>query len=143
MARSSSMGREYEWLFGALPQNSAPAYLCERVFGAMTRERIRILRMRLVFSSCTGALSLGGFIIAGKALVSAMTASGFLTYASLAVTDSSAVFGSSHSFLLSLLESLPGPEVVFSLALLAVLIQSLRILVVATIDWAWNKPRFA
>ncbi|HVX90388.1 MAG TPA: hypothetical protein VHC20_02000 [Candidatus Paceibacterota bacterium] len=137
------MGREYEWLFGALPQNSAPAYLCERVFGAMTRERIRILRMRLVFSSCTGVLSLGGFIVAGKALVAAMSASGFLTYASLALTDSSAVLGSSHSFLLSLLESLPGPEVVFSLALLAVFIQSLRVLVVSGIAWAWRTERFA
>lgn len=143
MARSTDMGREYERLFGALSQNSAPAYLCERVFGAIQRERVRTLRMRLVFSSCTGALSLAGFILAGKALVSAMAASGFLTYASLALTDSSTVFGTGRIFALSLLESLPGPEVVLSLALLAVLIQSLRVLVVSGIEWAWNKPQFA
>ena len=137
------MGREYERLFGALPQDSAPAYLCERVFGAIQRERMRMVRMRLVFSSCTGALSLAGFILAGKALLSAMTASGFLTYASLALSDSGTVMSTSHIYLLTLLESLPGPEVIVSLALLAVLIQSLRVLIVAGIEWKWSAPGFA
>lgn len=136
------MGREYERLFGALPKNSAPAYLCERVFGAIHRERVRILRTRLVFSSCTLLVSLAGTVAAVRALFTAMSASGFTSYASLAISDSSVVFGSGQSFLLSLLESLPAPEVMFSLALIAILIQSIRVLVASSIEWAW-APRFA
>ena len=128
------MGREYERLFGALPKNSAPAYLCERVFGAIQRERVRILRRRLVFSSCTGVLSLLGAAFAVNALAAALRTSGFTDYASLIVSDHDAVFASGTAFFYTLLESLPGPETVLALVLIAVLIQSLRVMIASYID---------
>jgi hypothetical protein len=136
------MGREYEWLFGALPKKSAPAYLCERVLDAIHRERVRLVRTRLVFSSCALVASLVGSVVAVRALIEAMIASGFTTYASLAVTDSGTVFTSGSSFFLTLLESLPGPEVVASLAFLAILIQSMRVALASGIAWAY-APKLA
>ena len=137
------MVREYERLFGALPQITAPASLCERVFVAVSRERVRLARTRLVFSSCTTAASLFGIVFAGQALVSAMRASGFPSYASLLISDSGAVLANGQSFLYTLLESLPGPEVILTLALFAVLIQSLRVMVPAFIEYAWARPMSA
>ncbi len=131
---------EYGRLFGVLPQTNAPAYLCERVSGAVSRERIRLARIRLVFSSGTTLVSLFGVVFAGRALITAMTMSGFSSYASLAVTDSGTVFANGQSFLFTLLESLPGPEVMLMLALLAVLIQSLRIMVASGIEYTWARP---
>jgi hypothetical protein len=128
------MGREYERLFGALPKNSAPAYLCERVFGAIHRERVRILRRRLVFSSCTAAASLFGAVFAVRAFAAALETSGFTDYASLIVSDHDAVLASGNVFLYTLLESLPGPEAVLVLALIAVLIQSVRVMIASYID---------
>lgn len=131
------MGREYERLFGALPGRDAPAYLCERVLGAVSRERVRILRMRLVFSSCAALASLIGVVSAASMLVSAMAASGFSAYASLFISDGSLVPAFGSSFLLSLAESLPGPEVALALFLIAVLIQSLRVLARSSFEWAF------
>jgi hypothetical protein len=137
------MGREYERLFGALPKNSAPSYLCERVFGAIHRERVRILRRRLVFSSCTGLLSLLGVTFAVNALAEALQTSGFTDYASLIVSDHDAVFASANVFLYTLLESLPGPETVTVLALLAILIQSVRVMVASYLDATAPRPALA
>lgn len=128
------MGREYERLFGALPKNTAPAYLCERVFGAIHRERVRTLRRRLVFSSCTAAASLFGAVFAIRAFATALEASGFTDYASLIVSDHDAVLASGNAFVYTLLESLPGPEAVLVLALIAVLIQSVRVMIASYID---------
>lgn len=137
------MGREYERLFGALPKNSAPAYLCERVFGAIHRERVRILRRRLVFSSCTGLLSLAGAAFALNSLIDALRTSGFTDYASLLVSDHDAVLASGSAFFYTLLDSLPGPETVLALALLAVLIQSVRVMIASYVDAAAPRPVLA
>jgi hypothetical protein len=129
------MGREYERLFGALPRISAPAYLCERVLIAVSRERIRLARMRLVFSSCTGAVSLFGVFIALRALMDASVTSGFATYSSLILSDGTAVAGNASNFFQTLLESLPTPEIMVTLACLAVLVQSVRVMISSTIEW--------
>ena len=113
--RIKAMGTNYERLFQVLPQESAPAYLCERIFEAILRERDRnsILweRSRLVFSSLTGAGSLWGLAFALPALMRASDASGFTTFASLFVSDSDLLASHFSTFALSLLEALPGLEV--------------------------------
>jgi len=134
------MGREYERLFGALPKIEAPAYLCERVLVAVSRERIRLVRMRLVFSSCASFLSLAAIFTAGRMLVNAMHATGFSSYASLMLSDGGAVLGNGHAYLLTLAESLPGPETILTLLALAVLIQSLRVMISSGIEWVWARP---
>src|SRR5262249_29998247 len=88
----------------------------------------------LVFSSCAVAASFAGAILAVRALVEALASSGFTAYASLIVSDHDVVFASGNTFLATLLESLPGPEVVIALAVLAVLIQSLRVFVGSLVD---------
>lgn len=140
MGTERNTGEEYGRLFGALPQIKAPAYLCERVLVAVSRERVRASRTRLVFSSGATVISLFGVVVAVRALFAAMNESGFSSYAWLAVSDSGSVFANAHSFFYTLLESLPGIEVIVTLALLAVLIQSLRVLIISGIEYTWARP---
>jgi len=120
------MGTSYEQLFKVLPQESMPAYLCERICGAILRERERHERTRLVFSSLTGIASLAGLILSLPALVSASSASGFSTFASLFISDSDLVSAHLSTFGLTLLEALPGFEVSVTLLLLSIFLVSLQ-----------------
>jgi hypothetical protein len=139
----NDMGREYERLFGALPACDAPSYLCERVIGAVLRERVRILRTRLVFSSCGVLFAFVGGLFAFSLLTAAMTASGFSAYLSLLISDSASVPALGNAYLYSLLESLPGFEVALALFFVAVLIQSLRVLIASGMDWRKTGPVLA
>jgi hypothetical protein len=84
-----------------------------------------------------------GVVFAFSTLMKAMAASGFSAYVSLLISDGSAVPAFGSSFLFSLLESLPGLEVALSLFFVAVLIQSLRVLIVSSIDWRTSRQVFA
>jgi hypothetical protein len=124
------MGTNFDRLFQALPQESSPVYLCERIYLAILREREResLLwqRGRVIISSLSGISSLVGLMFALPALMSAATASGFSTFASLFVSDSDLVVSHFSSFGLSLLEALPGFEVTLTLFLLTVFLVSLQ-----------------
>lgn len=143
----TDMGSQYERLFGVLPATTPTAHLCERVTVAIREERARLARARFALSSLSLVLSAGGLFIAGRALIAAAYQSGFSAYASLAFSDGGTVmahlssFG--PSFMGALLESLPGPETVFTLALIAVLIESLRVLIVSAVDWKQARPAAA
>jgi hypothetical protein len=120
------MGTDYEQLLKVLPQEIMPAYLCERICEAILHERARHERTRLVFSSLTGISSLVGLMLALPALVSAASASGFSTFASLFISDQDLILSHFSSFGLTLLEALPGFEVTVTLFLLAVFLVSLQ-----------------
>ena len=124
------MGVSYERLFQVLPQESIPTYLCERICGAILRERERnsILweRTRLITSSLSGISSLVGLMFALPALMTASSTTGFSTFAGLFVSDSDLLFSHFSTFGLSLLEALPGFEVTITLLLLAVLLVSVQ-----------------
>jgi hypothetical protein len=137
------MGSQYERLFGVLPACMPSDHLCERVTDAIRLERVRSARARFVLSSLSLVLSAIGSFIAGRALIAAAYQSGFSAYASLAFSDGGIVSAHFSSFGLTLLESLPGPETAFTLALIAVLIESLRVLVIAAIDWRTARPAAA
>ncbi len=128
------MGSNYERLFKVLPQDSMPTYLCERICDAILQERDhRILsrsnfreRTRLILSSLTGASSLVGLVFALPALVSAASATGFATFAGLFMSDGDVLASHLGSFGTSLLETVPGPETMLTLFLVAVFLVSLQ-----------------
>jgi hypothetical protein len=141
------MGSQYERLFGALPAIQPSARLCERVTEAIREERARSARARFGLSSLSLVLSVVGFYYAGRALLAAAYQSGFSDYASLAFSDGGIVIAHLPSFGLpfigALLESLPGPETAFTLALIAIAIESLRTLAIAAADWRLARPAAA
>ena len=124
------MGSNYERLFKVLQQNSMPTYLCERICDAILQERDRnsILweRRRLILSSLTGASSFVGLVFALPALVNAATQTGFATFAGLFMSDGDVLVSHFGSFGTSLLETLPGPETMITLFLVAVFLVSLQ-----------------
>ncbi len=124
------MGRKYEQLFEVLPQDSLPSYLCERICTAIQRERAqRSLyreRTRLMVSSLTGISSLAGLMFALPALMHAAMLDNFPTIASLFISDGDLVADHFSTFMLSLIEAIPGFEVTVTLFLLAVFLVSLQ-----------------
>lgn len=128
--RIENMGSDYERLFKLIPQDSMPAYLCERICESILRERDRnsILwdRARLIISSLTGASSLAGLAFALPALMAASAANGFSTFAGLFISDSDVLVSHFSTFGMSLLETLPGFEVTVTLFLVAVFLVSLQ-----------------
>ncbi len=129
-ARIRDMGTNFDRLFQALPQESQPNYLCERIYLAILSERERNSRMweraRIIISSLSSISSLVGLMFALPALIQAATESGFSTFASLFITDSDLVVNHFNSFGLSLLEALPGFEITLTLFLVAVFLVSLQ-----------------
>ena len=128
--RIEDMGKSYEQLFKVIPQESMPAYLCERICKAILRERERHSlygeRARLVISSLSGISSLVGLMFALPALMIAASATGFSTFAGLFISDSDLLVSHFSTFGLSLLEALPGFETSITLFLLAVFLVSLK-----------------
>ena len=120
------MGSNYKELFQALPQEPVPAYLCERILGAVQMEHARVQRVRLVISSLAGTSSLMGLVFAIPALIRAASVTGFSSFASLLVSDNDLISSHLGAFAYPLLEVLPGFEVTVTLFLLAVFLVSLR-----------------
>ncbi|MDR3546736.1 MAG: hypothetical protein P4M11_00420 [Candidatus Pacebacteria bacterium] len=126
MTRITAMGSNYKQLFQALPEESVPSYLCERILGAVQKEHARQQRVRLVISSLAGTGSLVGLVFAIPALIRAASVTGFSSFASLLVSDGDFITSHFGSFIYPLLEALPGFEVTVTLFLLAVFLVSLR-----------------
>lgn len=138
--RIRDMGTSYEQLFKACASETVPAYLCEQICQALSQERMRRERMRLLLSSLSGAGSLAGLAFALPALSHAAAASGFSEYAPLLLSDGDLAVSHAGTFLMPLAESLPGPEVTLALFLIAVLLVSLRNVVVSA---AYARSSFA
>ncbi len=132
--RIEDMGNNYQRLFQVIPQETVPDYLCERIVGAVLRERERYERSRLVISSLFGASSLVGLVFALPALMAAAATSWFSTFASLLISDNDLIVSHFNSFALSLLEALPGFEVTITLLLLAVFLVSFQNFVLGLSD---------
>lgn len=126
--RISSMEQEYERLFKTLTPREAPAKLYGRTMHAVMQTRIASLRTKRIASFVIGAMSFVGVILTSTTLAQAAQASGFLSYVSLLFSDSSVVFSVGKIYLWTLMESIPTPQLIVSFALLAILIQSIRVL---------------
>lgn len=104
----------------------APDRLYERVMVAVGHARTRAVRIRLAISSLLIASSGIGTAFAVRATLRAASASGFDSFASLALTDTSIIVRHAQEFLLSLVETLPGIQVALSLLGISVLLVSVR-----------------
>jgi cellulose synthase/poly-beta-1,6-N-acetylglucosamine synthase-like glycosyltransferase len=110
-------------------RSELPAGLAARIEGALLRARTRRERLchavRMLCASLS-LISFAGLFVSVRELARAASASGFTSYASLAISDSSVVVAHSDSFLASLAESLPSTETAVFLALVSVFLVSLR-----------------
>lgn len=104
----------------------APEGLYGRVVEAVGRARTRAARIRLAISSFFIASSTVGSFLAIKATIRAASASGFTSFASLALTDTSIIARHAQEFLLSLIETMPSIEVVLTLLGISVFLVSIR-----------------
>jgi len=116
----------YQQLFAALPQEAPARDTMDRLMEAAARKRAAARRLRLWTGLAGSAASLAGFVFAVPLLLAGASASGFSLLASLAITDSDAVFAHAGTFLLSLVETLPGFDAALVLVFFAVLLASLR-----------------
>jgi len=142
MNRSTAMEDTTESLFKALPRETPPSYLCERILQSVAQAHTRQRQVRLVVSSFCGASSLVALAFAVPALLSAASVTGFSSFASLLLSDNDVMISHFSSFALSLLEALPGVEVTVTLFLLAVFLVSLQNFVrsVGSSEFHFRKP---
>ena len=103
-----------------------PEGLGERIFSAIEQRRSREAKMRFVLITIIALSSSLALIPATRYLIRAFSESGFIQYASLIFSDSTAVLSSWQTFTLSLLESLPVMELIVSLSIVFVLLESIR-----------------
>lgn len=106
-----------------------PVELYGRVMAQVGRARTRAARIRIAFASLGIGASLAGSFIAIRATLEAAAASGFTSYASLALTDTSVIALHAQAFAFTLVETLPGVQVAFALFGLSVLLVSMRSLI--------------
>ncbi len=119
----------YQQLFAALPEEALATDTMDRLLAAAARKRAAARRMRLWAGLAGSLVSVAGFVVAVPLLVAGASASGFSLLASLALTDSDVAFAHAGTFLVSLVETLPGLDTALVLVFVAVLLASLRGLV--------------
>ena len=87
------MGTNTQQVFKALVPETVPVYLCEQICQALSQERMRRERMRLMLSSLSGASSIAGLAFSIPALSHAAVTSGFTSYAPLLMSDHDLALG--------------------------------------------------
>ena len=107
-----------------------PEGLYEKTLLALGRARTRAARIRLALSGIFIASSTAGFAFAIQATVRVAAASGFTSFASLALSDTSIIARHAQEFLLSLAETLPGVQLAAALFTLSVLLVSVRAFII-------------
>lgn len=103
-----------------------PESLYGSVLAAVGRARRRASRIRLAISSLFIGISGAGIVLTVRDTLAAAQASGFASFASLALSDTSVVVRHAQEFLLSLIETMPGLDVAALLLGLSVFLVSLR-----------------
>jgi ABC-type spermidine/putrescine transport system permease subunit I len=88
-------------------------------------ERVLVFRRIMIFST-TLAISILAFIPSLKMLLSDFSHSGFLSFFSLAFSDSSAIMAYWQSFAMILLETLPALSLALVLAIILTFLQSAK-----------------
>lgn len=104
----------------------APEHLYVCIVKAVDHARTRATRIRLAISSLFVASSTAGSILAVRATVRAASESGFTSFASLALSDTSIIARHAQEFFLSLIETLPGVEIALALLGISIFLVSLR-----------------
>lgn len=120
------MGSTNKYIYSTISRTSVPAHLCEQICQTIARERVRRERTRLIVSSLCGTSSLAGLVFALPALLQAASTSGFVTYSQLLISDTDLAVTNIRTFIVPVLEALPGIEVLLTLFLIAVFLVSFR-----------------
>lgn len=103
-----------------------PKGLLEKILKRIHREERILFLKRTIFSSITLIGSAAAFLPTFKMLASGFEQSGFLHFFSLIFSDFSAVMSYWQSFALILLETLPFISLTLFLAVLLILLQSIK-----------------
>lgn len=124
------MRKDYERLFTHLTPPEPPIGLFETVMGRIRHEqRLSLVRRRIFIFSVILLVSLPASIFSFQMLQTGLAKSGFSTFLSLLLSDSSEVMVFWQSFVLALLESLPALSIALFLAAALTFLESVKILV--------------
>lgn len=112
-------------------QNNLPPDLLNKVMSAINNERARLVVIRnLVIASLAGVGAIFSSIFAWISLSREFTASGFGRYFSLVFSDIKIVLPNWQDFSLSLLESFPATNAAVFIAVIVILMVSVKFIVI-------------
>ena len=102
------------------------AGLADKIWHHIAIREKRLIRIKLWAFSLIGFLSVAGLVPVFKALLTQFTQSGFYEYFSLVFSSGSNLFSYWKELVLSLVESLPIPNIIFSFSLIFIFLLSVR-----------------
>ncbi len=117
----------YQELFRKLPRVVAPQGLHRSVIMGVNEARVRVMRIKFAVFSVLGLASGATLFPLVSLTGTKMLESGFLDYASLAVSDSGAVLSYWREFSITLIESLPILGLTLILCALLTSLQTFRL----------------
>jgi len=109
-----------------LTEVDPPEALSLRVLACIQAEKRRLARIRLYLFGTVSTFSFVALFPAFQYTLSEIASSGFYDYASLLISDTSSLLPYWKEFTLSLVETLPVFGIVLSLALIFLMLESLR-----------------
>jgi hypothetical protein len=102
------------------------AELSDNIWDQIVVREKRLIRIKLYIFSLAGFLAMAGLVPAFKALFAEFTQSGFYEYFSLVFSSGGNLFSYWKDLALSLVESLPILNIIFSFSLIFVFLLSVR-----------------
>jgi hypothetical protein len=122
------MEYSYQKLFRSLPDLPFPKGLNERIMRQIALLERRVIIVRRSSFALAAALFIAAFIPSALSLASEFSQSGFLSYASLMISDGDIALSHLSEFVLSLVESLPLATITLVLALIFLFFGALEII---------------
>jgi len=123
------MAKDYEQLFSQIEALEPPPALLGKVMLHLEREKkLVIIKRKVALFSAGLIFSVLALIPAFKMVWDGVASSGFTQFLSLLFTDSGVVMAYWQSFGLTLLESLPVLSIIIFLAIIFILLESVRFL---------------
>ncbi|KKU78576.1 MAG: hypothetical protein UY04_C0033G0012 [Parcubacteria group bacterium GW2011_GWA2_47_7] len=124
--RRTDMKSTYQELFQRLPRAEAPEALYQSVLTSVDKIRIRAMRIKFALFSFLGLGAGISLVPLTSSAVTQAIESGFVDYASLALSDSAVILSYWKEFSITLIESLPILGITMILLALFTLLESVR-----------------
>ncbi len=122
------MRQDFEKLFSHLNPAEPPSGLFEKTMSRIREEqRVFAIKQRVAVFSVIMMASIAAFIPAFKLFQTDLSESGFLQFFSLALSDFGVVITYWHSFVMSLLETIPAVSLSMLLAVIFVFLGSFKL----------------
>lgn len=122
------MQNDWQKLFSSLSEINPPAGLQQKILERLRQAQKRAIFWRLIFFSSTTILSLVALVPVLQTAYARLIESGFTRFFSLLFSDFTLITSFWRSFAMSLLETLPIMSLVVILIVLAVFLESIKLL---------------